>query len=86
MNCLRNVAEKLGVENTRKHLIPYLTHLIIAEELSELKDLAVVFGDFEKYVGGSKYVHILLVRYTTIIIIKYRLIQRFPNFLLYDPF
>jgi len=59
---LRNVAEKLGVENTRKHLIPYLTHLIIAEKLSELKDLAVTLGDFECYVGGPKYAHILLVK------------------------
>lgn len=61
-HCLRNVAEKLGVENTRKHLIPYITHLIVAEELSELKDLAVTLGDFERYVGGPKYAHILLVR------------------------
>lgn len=61
INSLRDVAEKLGVENTRKHLIPYLTHLIIAEELSGLKDLAIILGDFECYVGGSKYAHVLLV-------------------------
>jgi len=59
---LQNVAEKLGVENTRKHLIPYLTHLIIAEKVLELKDLAVALGDFECYVGGPKYAHILLVK------------------------
>lgn len=62
INYLRNIAEKLGVENTRKHLIPYLTRLIIAEKLADLKDLAVVLGDFECYVGGPKYAHILLVR------------------------
>lgn len=62
INDLRNVAENLGVKKTRKYLIPYLSHLIIAEKLSELKDLAVILGDFECYVGGPKYAHILLVR------------------------
>lgn len=62
MNFLRDVALKLGAENTRKHLIPYLTHLIIAEQLKELKDLAEVLGEFEYFVGGPKYAHILLVR------------------------
>jgi len=62
MNFLRDVALKLGSENTRKHLVPYLTHLIIAEQLLELKDLAEVLGEFEIYVGGPKYAHILLVR------------------------
>ncbi|XP_050058700.1 serine/threonine-protein phosphatase 2A 65 kDa regulatory subunit A alpha isoform-like isoform X1 [Aphis gossypii] len=61
MNFLRDVALKLGVENTRKHLVPYLTHLIIAEKLSELKNLAEVLGEFENYVGGPKYAHILLL-------------------------
>jgi len=62
MDFLRDVALKLGAENTRKHLIPYLTHLIIAEQLSELKDLAEVLGEFEYFVGGPRYAHILLVR------------------------
>lgn len=66
MNFLRDVALKLGAENTRKHLIPYLTHLIVAEKLSKLKDLAEVLGEFENYVGGPKYAHILLVRYVDI--------------------
>ncbi|XP_022161137.1 serine/threonine-protein phosphatase 2A 65 kDa regulatory subunit A beta isoform-like isoform X4 [Myzus persicae] len=61
MPFLRDVALKLGAENTRKHLVPYLTHLIIAEQLSELKDLAEVLGEFEIYVGGPKYAHILLL-------------------------
>eukprot|EP00102_Acyrthosiphon_pisum_P010960 XP_008179482.1 PREDICTED: probable serine/threonine-protein phosphatase PP2A regulatory subunit [Acyrthosiphon pisum] len=61
MNFLRDVALKLGPENTRKHLVPYLTHLIIAEKLSELKNLAEVLGEFEYFVGGPKYAHILLL-------------------------
>ncbi|KAL4089454.1 hypothetical protein QTP88_024488 [Uroleucon formosanum] len=61
MNFLRDVALKLGAENTRKHLVPYLTHLIITEKFSKLKDLAEVLGDFENYVGGPKYAHILLL-------------------------
>jgi len=60
---LRDVAVKLGTENTRKHLIPYLTHLINAEKLLELKGIAEVLGEFESYVGGPKYAHILLVRH-----------------------
>lgn len=67
VNNLRNVAEKLGVENTRKHLIPYLTHLIVVEEFSESKDLAEILGDFECYVGGPKYAHTLLVRHQTVL-------------------
>lgn len=58
----RDLAKKLGVENTRKHLVPYLTHLIFSEKLSALKDLAIILGDFECYIGGPKHAHILLVR------------------------
>lgn len=58
---IQNVAENLGVEDTRKYLIPQLTNLIIANELSELKELAIILGDFECYVGGPKYAHILMV-------------------------
>lgn len=61
LNDLRNVAKKLGVENTRQHLIPYLTRLIIDEKITQLKNIAETLGDFEFYVGGPKYVHILLV-------------------------
>jgi len=69
INFLRDAALKLGAENTRKHLVPYLTHLIVAEKLPELKNLAEVLGEFENYVGGPKYAHILLVRYADTIII-----------------
>lgn len=58
---IQNIAENLGVEDTRKYLIPQLTRLIIANELSELKELAIILGDFECYVGGPKYAHILMV-------------------------
>lgn len=65
INNLHYIAEKLGVENTRSHLIPFLVNLISAVELSDLKDLAIILGDFECYVGGPKYAHILLVRLKT---------------------
>lgn len=62
IHLLHDLAKKLGVENTRKHLVPYLTHLIICEKISALKDLAIILGDFECCIGGPKYAHILLVR------------------------
>ncbi|VVC37451.1 Armadillo-type fold,Armadillo-like helical [Cinara cedri] len=61
LNDVRDVAEKLGIENTRQYLIPYLTHLIVNDKITQLKDIAEILGDFECYVGGSKYVHILLL-------------------------
>ncbi|XP_050424654.1 serine/threonine-protein phosphatase 2A 65 kDa regulatory subunit A beta isoform-like [Adelges cooleyi] len=57
---LKLVADKLGVKNTRTRLIPFLTNYIIAGKLTELKELALILGDFECYVGGPKYAHVLL--------------------------
>lgn len=57
---LSTIALALGVERTRSELIPFLTETIYDED-EVLLALAEQLGQFTPYVGGSEYVHCLLV-------------------------
>lgn len=57
---LSTIALALGVERTRNELIPFLTDTIYDED-EVLLALAEQLGQFTPLVGGSEYVHVLLV-------------------------
>lgn len=57
---LSTIALALGVERTRRELIPFLTETIYDED-EVLLALAEQLGNFTDLIGGSEYVHCLLV-------------------------
>lgn len=57
---LSTIALALGVERTRSELIPFLTETIYDED-EVLLALAEQLGNFTPLVGGSEFVHFLLV-------------------------
>lgn len=57
---LSTIALALGVERTRSELIPFLTETIYDED-EVLLALAEQLGTFTPLVGGSEFVHCLLV-------------------------
>lgn len=57
---LSTIALALGVERTRSELLPFFTDTIYDED-EVLLALAEQLGNFTPLVGGSEYVHCLLV-------------------------
>jgi len=57
---LSTIALALGIDRTRSELIPFLTETIYDED-EVLLALAEQLGTFTPLVGGSEYVHCLLV-------------------------
>ena len=61
---LSTIALALGIERTRSELIPFLTDTIYDED-EVLLALAEQLGALTPLVGGSEFVHCLLVNSTT---------------------
>lgn len=59
---LSTIALALGVERTRKELIPFLTETIYDED-EVLLALADQLGNFTNLIGGPEHVHCLLVSF-----------------------
>lgn len=67
---LSTIALALGVERTRTELIPFLTETIYDED-EVLLALAEQLGTFTPLVGGSDFVHCLLVSIASCKFINY---------------